>query len=320
MAVLVDVVPGSGEWLAARRGGVTATDIVAILGLSSYDSAYSLYWRKTGQVSDTEDNDRFRLGRYLESYIAQRWCDATGLEAARGALYRSVERPWQMATLDAEVGAPDTGTAGVLECKSWADADQISWEAGPPAAVRAQVLWQMDVMDVAAGHVGVVFLPSGEFRSYVIEHENGCTGNGNMVSYPSLACSACDDIVLMRERGAEFMARLRGELPPPPVDGSAASLAALKARFTDVHKDKAAEVDATLYAAWSDAKDVVAFWEKKARGYEAELREQAGECGRVEVGGQLVAHHLVFDANVKAHVRHMDMLRRAKQKADENAD
>ena len=314
MPELIGAEPGTSEWTAARRQGVTATDIVKILGLSSR-TAYWLYWNKLGQVPDELDNDRFRLGRYTESYAADRWQEANP-EAwvTYGGLYRHSERPWQLATTDRHVSDPfdQQDVETVLELKSWADVDRHSWDAGPPAVVRAQVLWQMDVMNVAAGHVGVVFLPSGEFRSYIIEHlgalKYGCVAD----------CQACADLDLMRERGAEFWARLRGELPPPDVDASAASLAALKARFGDVRKDKTVPVDDTLWALYDQACHKIEYWADEKRGHENQIRELIGEAGRVEAGGELVAHHLVYDAKVRAHTRHVDMIRRVNRK--ENGD
>jgi putative phage-type endonuclease len=297
----------SPEWLAARRAGVTATDIVTILGLSKWDSVYSLFWRKMQQAPEVEDNDRFRLGRELEPYILSRWCEQVGLRASRltWPLYRHSERPWQMATLDAVYGNDP------VELKSWADADKSSWQDAPPAQVRAQVLWQMDVMDVAAGYVGVVFLPSGEFRSYTIEHEPtyagsewGCNGD---------TCSLCADLRLMREAGEEFMARLRLELPPPDPGASMATLAAVRARFTR-QPDKQAEVDPGLWARYEANAEMIKAHDTLKREFEIQLREQMGEATLATVDGQPVARRVVSDQNVKAHTRHMDYLTRIKTK------
>src|ERR1700751_3728066 len=156
---LIDVEPGSPEWLAARREGVTATDIVTIAGLATWDSPYALFWRKRGILAEVPDNPRFALGRFLEPYITGQWEEATQTAAWGGGLYRSSERLWQLATLDRRVA--DGALASLLECKSWANADRASWDdASPPLKVRAQVLWQMDVMGIATGHVGCLFLPS----------------------------------------------------------------------------------------------------------------------------------------------------------------
>ena len=307
MPELIPAEPGSPEWLAARRAGVTATHIGTILGLNPRDSAYSLYWRKLGQVPEVEDNDRSRLGRELEPYVELRWIEATGRSAHKGALWRHDSRTWQMATLDrAALGDSAIGQLEPVELKTWADADRHAWEDGPPARVRAQVLWQMDVMDVSTGHVGVVFLPSGEFRSYVIEHDQRCGHDHEDI------CSVCNDLELMREAGEEFMARLRLELPAPDPDASAATLAAVRARFTR-QPDKQAEIDARAFQQWTDFKNAEKINADNACRFEIQLREQAGEASVLTVDGQPVARRYVMDQQVKAHTRHMDYLKRIKQ-------
>jgi putative phage-type endonuclease len=319
MPELIPAEPGTPAWLAARRAGVTATDIVTILGLSRWDSVYSLFWRKLGQVPEVGDSDRFRLGRELEPYIVQRWQEENqrallpGLHTSAG-LWRHSERAWQMATLDRMVS---TGTGyRPVELKSWADAGRRSWDDGPPAQVRAQVLWQMDVMDVAAGHVGVVFLPSGEFRSYTISHQDTRENIEINIASELTQCDICRDIGLMRAAGEEFMARLRLELPPPDPDASAATLAAVRARFTR-QPDKTAEVDWGEWESFDIACRKIKTWEDIKRTSEIALREQAGEASVLTVDGQPVARRVIVDAQVKAHTRHQDYLRRIEPKGDD---
>src|SRR5215469_4802058 len=218
MPELVCSTADRNAWLTARRSGVTATDIVTIMGLSSWDSPYSLYWRKLGQVPETPDNDRFALGRYLEPYVEARWVDDSRRAIHKaGQLYRSTARPWQMATPDAlewaiGIGLEPSVPVAVVEFKTWADADKTSWSDEPPPAVRAQLLWQMDVMDVATGHVGVVFLPSGEFRSYEIKHT---IVHGGRPDTPTI-CPECADLKAMRAAGEKFWQRLQDNDPPDP--------------------------------------------------------------------------------------------------------
>jgi putative phage-type endonuclease len=315
MPELVPAEPLSPEWHAARRAGVTATDIVTILGLSHYDSVYSLFWRKMQQAPEVEDNDRFRLGRELEKYAVDRWLEeadhaSTGI-VAKGALMRHDERTWQMATPDrCLMEFAPTRFTGVLEVKTWADGDRHSWQDAPPAQVRAQVLWQMDVMDVATGHVGVVFLPSGEFRSYTIEHDP-------FDAYG--LCKACLDLDVMREAGEEFMARLRLELPPPDPDSSAATLAAVRARFTR-QPDKEAEVSPIDWDDWTFWKGQKEQAEQSLRGIEILIREQMGEATLATVDGQPVARRVIVDAQVKAHHRHQDYLKRIEPKGDDSGN
>jgi len=328
MPELIPAEPGTPEWLAARRAGVTATDIVTILGLSRWDSVYSLFWRKMQQAPEPEDNDRFRLGRELEPYVVARWGEEhpdSCYDAGGPALWRSTDRPWQMATPDSvlydgeakvtvlgqEIKA--AALTGVLEVKTWADADKPSWQDSPPPQVRAQVLWQMDIMDVAVGHVGVVFLPSGEFRSYAIEHDHIIGTRGVVHPPDGQTCDACTDLEIMRAAGEEFMARLRLELPPPDPDASMATLAAQRARFTR-QPDKTAEVSRDLYLDWTAYDLAVKGAEEQKRRIEILLREQAGEASVLTVDGQPVARRIIVDAAVKAHTRHQDYLKRIDRK------
>jgi putative phage-type endonuclease len=317
MPELVPAEPGTPEWLAARRAGVTATDIVTILGLSHWDSVYSLFWRKMQQAPEVEDNDRFRLGRFLEHYVAHRWHEEhPSYSEAPSALHAHSERRWQMATVDRLVWEAASESVMPLEVKTWADADRHSWQDAPPAQVRAQVLWQMDVMGVATGHVGVVFLPSGEFRSYTIEHAVDFP-HDDIALGADAPCVTCSDLWFMRNAGEEFMARLRLELPPPDPDASAATLAAVRARFTR-QPDKETEVDRDLFERWSAARVGLRTYEQIAQTLEIQLREQAGEASVYTLDGQTVARRVIVDAQVKAHTRHQDYLKRIEPKGDDS--
>ena len=309
MPELVCSTANRDAWLAARRSGVTATDIVTIMGLSSYDSPYSLYWRKLGQVPETPDSPRVALGRYLQEYVWALWTDETGL-ATRDplALYCTTGRSWQMATPDYVENGPPAGWVSVLEIKTWADADKPSWSDGPPPAVRAQVLWQMDVMDVAKGHVGVVFLPSGEFRSYAIEHEGICDWDNARL--PTMTCLVCADIKAMRAAGLDFYRRLQDNDPPDP-DASAATLAAVKARLVK-REGKRGTVDKSEWRDWTHLKDERDQLDESIRLHESRIREQLGEADEIEVDGQLVGRRIVTTAHVKAHDRTQDYIKRTK--------
>jgi putative phage-type endonuclease len=295
--------PDDPAWHEHRRAGVTATDIVTIMGLSSHDSEYSLYWRKKGVLEDEPDSDRFRLGRVLEAYIVERWCDERDVPpahraGARSSLYRSDDRPWQLATPD-RVFYDEP-----LECKSWADADRRAWDDGPPDAVRTQVLWQMDTLGVAAGHVAVLFLPSGELKTFVIECQ----------ALSCEPCPCCIDRHSMRAAGHEFWRRVLGELPPPTVDGSLATHAALKARFLPVLPERA-EVSPQLWAMYGDMADMAAADKKSKARFEAAIREEIGQANEITIDGEIVGRRTRYWVN--AHQRKggwVDKLTRVKGK------
>src|SRR5262249_6297242 len=190
-----------------------------------------------------------------------------------GGLFANDDRPWQMATPD-RVILPHTGgnipgdVSAVLECKTSATRD--GWGSGElpephdaewaearstvPAYVRAQVLWQMDTLSVATGHVAVVFLPSGEFRSYTITHQHdpwlGGDDRGPACPFVQGSCQACNDIALMREKAHEFYRRITGDLPAPPVDHLTVTTKALQDVYARLDDTLQAELDPELYDAW----------------------------------------------------------------------
>jgi hypothetical protein len=181
----------------------------------------------------------------------------------------------------------DFEAAEVVELKSWADMDRDRWDDGPPPMVRAQVLWQMDVMGVARGHVAVLFLPSGDLRSYVIEHPAGCDRPDEVMDGRQW-CDLCLDQLMMRREGYYFYTRLTDGNNPPDADGSAASLAAARARFTPVPR-KVAIIDPTLWMQYEHWDKLTAQHKEHRTRVQIAIRELAGDCGDLEVDGQLVA-------------------------------
>lgn len=128
------------RWLMERRKGVTATDLPAILGISPWKSALALYAEKVGDLAEPEmDSEAMEWGVRLEPVIAKAFSERSGrtLRAA-GALLRSSEFPWALATPDCfdEDGAPvEIKTAGAYKA--------ADWEQGAPPIYAAQVQWQM---------------------------------------------------------------------------------------------------------------------------------------------------------------------------------
>ncbi|MDQ3578214.1 MAG: YqaJ viral recombinase family protein, partial [Actinomycetota bacterium] len=58
-----DFAPGSPEWHAARAQGLGGSEIAAVLGLSPWESRFSLWHRKTGTASPVVENDIMYWGK-----------------------------------------------------------------------------------------------------------------------------------------------------------------------------------------------------------------------------------------------------------------
>ena len=157
------------EWLAARESGIGASEVAAVIGLSPWDSPFSLWLRKTGQIPPTEETQAMKMGKLLEPVIAQLWEEATGGKvvkaSAKDIIYQDPEHPWRIVTPDRfayEIN-PETGkkTKCLNEYKSTSqdfDPDDL-----PPYYV-AQCQYQMLVTGVHVNYL--CWLTNGRYYNH----------------------------------------------------------------------------------------------------------------------------------------------------------
>lgn len=315
----VEVVPAgsvaarSPEWLDARRTGVSASEIAVVMGISPFESAFSLYWRKIHGWK-LEITPEMVAGHYLEPAVADWWtaeCDPPeNVVVAPAGLYAHPDRPWQLATPDRLVymACPYCGGSGteehhidplvrpcpdckgwrtdgpslaVLECKSslhgwdgWGEPDTDDI----PVHYRAQVLWQCDVLGVDQWYMPAV--GPGGFRCYA----------GTVDS------SARADLLLMREHGRRFVHRLTAGEPPPVDDGHHTTITALKRLHPDIDGDaEPVEVAAEFAEGYRRARALRSRTDALVDRFEARLRALIGDGRRAVCGGRLVASRSVYD-------------------------
>jgi putative phage-type endonuclease len=165
---LANFKPGSPEWMSR----MTASKVAAVLGLSPWESRFSLWHRMAGLVPPQEETDQTRRGHYLEDAVAQWFADQhQELDIAAGRAWAHVDRPWQAASPDRLVHDTAGWYDAVLEIKTAAEMD--GW--GPagtdeiPPYYRAQVVWQLDTLGLNVAYVAVL-LPRLEFREYRIDY------------------------------------------------------------------------------------------------------------------------------------------------------
>lgn len=133
------------EWLAARDKGIGASEVGAILGLSPFETAFSLWLKKTNQVPREPENEAMLMGHMLEDVVAKRWEMETGEKVIKASaadiIYVHPEHDFLRATPDRIV----RGRKKLLECKTTVtsiDAEDI------PAHWQAQVIYQMYVTGI----------------------------------------------------------------------------------------------------------------------------------------------------------------------------
>lgn len=292
-------------WLAARREGIGASEIAAVMGISPWESPFSIFWRKRNGW-DIAPTEIMETGTRLEPAIADWWAHEAmedGWDVVPGGLYQHDDREWQLATPDrlviagdvlcvCDYGVPKPCTCddpfAVLECK-WVAHSWDGWgEPGTdeiPVHYRAQVLWQCDVMDLTEWHVAA--LGPGGFRAYHGEVDE-------------------DELKLMRAAGAEFMRRLAEDYPPP-LDSHSATLATLKRLHPDL-EDVEVEVSLAASHEYLEACASLRIAETRKDAAEIRLRAEMGNARRAVFDGERVTTRVISEIAestrlVKAHRR-----------------
>lgn len=156
------------EWLKMRKTGIGGSDAGAICGLNPYASAMNVFRDKVTEEVDLQDNESMRQGRDLEDYVAQRFCEATGLRVRRSnMMYRSVKNPFMIADVDRLVVGQDAG----LECKTASAYNADKWKDGEiPPHYLIQCCHYMAVTGKKAWYLAVVIL-GREFKYVKIDRD-----------------------------------------------------------------------------------------------------------------------------------------------------
>lgn len=96
------------EWLKIRKGYIGGSDAGAIIGLNPYNSAFSVWAEKTGQVPEFEGNISTRVGTYLEDLVAKLFAEETGKQVQRlNFTLVNPDYPWACANIDREIIGED---------------------------------------------------------------------------------------------------------------------------------------------------------------------------------------------------------------------
>ncbi|MFH9368105.1 YqaJ viral recombinase family protein [Streptomyces anulatus] len=201
--------PGTPDWHAARANGIGGSEIATVMGISPYESRFSLWHRKQGLIAPVEESEVMYWGKVHEPGIAARFAELHPWLVKPEPTYTRAERPWQIANPDRQVYRTDRPNE-LLEIKTARD-DHGWGEPGTdeiPVHYRAQCLWYLDVTGARVCHVAVLIAGS-EYREYVVEYDEA-------------------DALAMRAAGAEFMRTIR-QHERPDIDGHAATFQTIKA-------------------------------------------------------------------------------------------
>lgn len=188
-------------WQRARRTGIGASEIAAVLSESRWGDAGTVYARKVAASAPDDPAEWMEWGHTLEPVILARYSSQrySGRPShADRRLLRSREHPWAVCTLDAWTEI-DESWRGPLELKTdrWGD----GWDNGLPVEYDWQLQHQM--------------LVTGARRASIAVLIGGCQ--------LAWADAVRDDVKIARiiREGARFWARVEAREMPDTVDHSA---------------------------------------------------------------------------------------------------
>jgi putative phage-type endonuclease len=226
--LLGEFTPGSPEWHAARANGIGGSEIAAVLGLSPYESRFSLWHRKKGLVQEIQQSDVMEWGHRLEDAIVGKYIEEHPEQTIVPAgTFHAPGKPWWIVNPD-RLAINADGTLEVVEVKNarmpdeWGDpdSDQV------PVWYRCQVIWYCAALAARRARLAVL-IGGSEYREYIVE-------------------PTADEIETLATAGADFMRTLR-ENERPDIDGHSATFQVVKSL-----PDGLEDIDITVSAADRD--------------------------------------------------------------------
>lgn len=138
-------------WRECRKKGIGGSDAAAVVGLNPYKSSIGVYLEKIGLWNGEEDNEKMRVGRDLDEYVAQRFTEATGLKVRkRNAILVHEDYDFMFANVDRLIIGKNEG----LECKTTSSYGMKDWEGNEiPQHYLVQCMHYMAVTGAEAWNI-----------------------------------------------------------------------------------------------------------------------------------------------------------------------
>lgn len=256
---------GSPEWHAARANGVGGSEVAAILGLSPWESRFSLWHRKAGMVGGVETTPEMEWGTRLEPVILQKYRDVhpdLDFEVINGTFCPS-DRPWQIANPDLLAADRVVESKFSMFGDGWGEAgtDEV------PVHVRTQVLWYCDVLERDRADV-VVLVGGCDFREYVVRYDAG-------------------EALLLRERAEEFLRQVAAGVRPD-IDAHSATYQVIKEMHPEI-EDVDVVLPNEIARQYIEAKAAEKRATEAARLAAALVADQMGTAKKATWDGQTIA-------------------------------
>jgi len=167
--VILPECAGREKWLQARQEGIGGSEVGALVGISEYETAWSVYNTKKRGGKDLSALAAVEWGHRLEDVVAQKVAEDVGMVSRfGGGLWAHREKPFLRVTPDRFATKPRAWRAqALIECKTAGDDEH--WESGTihpkgygtgsaPLSYQAQCQWQMGIIGLPVAYLGCLVL------------------------------------------------------------------------------------------------------------------------------------------------------------------
>lgn len=208
------------EWLQLRRQYIGGADAGTVCGMNEYQSPYSLWCEKKGVVAPVEENERMRVGTYMEDYVAKRFEEETGKKVQKSNFsYFNSDYPWGIGDVDRLVCGEDA----ILECKTTSELNLKHYRNGDyPDRFFWQVQHYMAILNKKKAYLAVL-IGNRDFKVFEIPRND-----------------AEIEALMLFEK--EFYEHLQSG-NPPPIDGSDSTREALQAQQSEPPEEEPEPAD-----------------------------------------------------------------------------
>ena len=143
-----NLIPNTPEWEAMRKDKIGASDAPIIMGVSPFDTPYSLWQKKLNLLPPTELSSAMARGHDLEPIALGEVQDRLGV-AVKPQVKFHPQLPWMMASLD---GLSDDGQTLVeVKCPGQVD-HKTAQEGNIPDKYIPQLQHQLEVCELEKGY------------------------------------------------------------------------------------------------------------------------------------------------------------------------
>jgi putative phage-type endonuclease len=167
--IIIPECAGKERWLAARQEGIGGSEVGALIGVSEYETPFSVYNTKKRGGKDLSALAAVEWGHRLENVVAEKVAEEVGLVSRfGGGLWAHREKPFLRVTPDRFATRPRSWNAqALIECKTAGDDEH--WESGTihpsgsgtgsaPLSYQAQCQWQMGIIGLPVAYLGCLVL------------------------------------------------------------------------------------------------------------------------------------------------------------------